>query len=321
MRWLFLSLCCLVAAPVWAQATPDPLQWLQRVATSAERLNYSGVFVYRSGGNTETSRIAHFADGDHEFEHIEMLDGSPREVVRDRDEVKCYLPEYRLVVVEHRNARRAFPAMLPAGLAGLTDFYVFRKGVAGRVAGHETQAIVVEPRDELRYGRQFWVDTASGLLLKASLIDDKGETRENFSFTEVKIGIPLDREQIRNGAKPQGSDWRVQNVRSVEFKPDESPWVFRNMLPGFRVVSGMRRQVRPDAPEVTHMMLTDGLGAISVFIEPQVAGKARAEGGVFSMGALNVYRRPLGEFQLMVMGDVPMLALKRLGDGLEARRK
>jgi len=300
-------------------AAADALQWLQRVSGSAVKLNYSGVFVYRSGNNTETSRITHFSDGAKELERIEVLDGSPREVVRENDETKCYLSESRLVVVEKRSNRRSFPALLPEGLGGLTDYYQFRKGTPARVAGYDAQLIVVEPRDDLRYARQYWVDNNTGLLLKAVLLNDKGETRESFTFTELKIGGPVDKEALKGHLKTTTADWRVHNVKTTEPGVDSIPWVQRVPVPGFRQISGMKRQNRPDGPETTHMVFTDGLAAVSIFIEPAAAGKSRSEVGAFSIGAVNVYRRSVGDFQLMAMGDVPLNTLKRLADGIEPR--
>lgn len=301
-----------------APAAADALQWLQRVSASAVRLNYSGVFVYRSGNNSETSRITHFSDGSKELERIEVLDGSPREVVRENDETKCYLSESRLVVVEKRSNRRSFPALLPEGLGGLTDYYQFRKGTPARVAGYEAQLILVEPRDELRYSRQYWVDNNTGLLLKAVLLNDKGEVRESFAFTELKIGGPVDKEALKGHMKVNSADWRVHTVKTTEAGVDSMPWVLRSPIPGFRQVSGMKRQNRADGPETSHLVFTDGLAAVSVFIEPASPIK-RSEVASFSMGAVNVYRRTLGEFQLMAMGDVPLNTLKRLADGIEPR--
>ena len=40
-----------------------------------------------------------------------------------------------------------------------------------------------------------------------------------------------------------------------------------------------------------------------------------------TVGPVNVYRRQLGAHRLVVMGEVPALAVKRLGDGIERRRK
>lgn len=317
-RCLLLSGLALPACA--ADASSDALQWLQRVTTSAATLSYSGTFIYQSGSQTETSRIVRLVEGGREYERLEVLDGSPREVVRVDNEVKCYLPESRLIVMERRNTQRGFPAILPEGLGALTQFYTIRQGQPGRVAGIDAQSVLVEPRDELRYGRQFWIDTHSGLLLKAALRDEHGEMRESFTFTALRIGGPVDREALKPRANATAG-WRVHDIRSVQVTGDDAAWTFRNQIPGFRRVSGMRRPPRPDAPESTHVVFSDGLAAISVFIEPLPAGKPKPETGLFSMGAINVYKRLRGDMLLVVMGDVPPAALRMLGDGIEARRK
>ena len=97
----------------------DGVSQLHKAMQATSRLNYSGVFVYRHGNVAETSHITHFVDGGKEYEHLEVLDGSPREVVRAGDEVTCYLPESRTVFIEKRAERGGFPAILPVSLHNL----------------------------------------------------------------------------------------------------------------------------------------------------------------------------------------------------------
>ncbi|HTJ96914.1 MAG TPA: MucB/RseB C-terminal domain-containing protein [Rhodocyclaceae bacterium] len=299
----------------------DPGPILLKAVNATQRLNYSGVFVYRHGSVSESSRIAHFVDGGKEFEHLEVLDGSPREVIREGDEVKCYMPESRTVFIEKRSERRTFPAILPASLTSLSEFYDISKGTPARVAGLETQAIVLEPRDEYRYAHQFWIDNASGLLVKATLSDDRHEVLESFAFTELKIGGPNDYERMKVRLAPN-EDWKVHHVSARESaRADEGNWIFKNSLPGFRRSAGMRRQVRLNTPESLHFMFSDGLAAVSVFIEPLASPTTKADGNVVNMGAINAYRRIIGDYQILVMGEVPPAAVKRLGDGIELRRK
>lgn len=301
-------------------AAGEALQLLQKVATAAQKTTYTGVFVYRSGDRSETSRITHLIEGDNEIERLEVLDGSPREVVRRNQEIRCFLPDNKLLIVERHGSRQFFPALLPGRLAGLTEYYQIRKGATGRVAGVEGQAIVIEPRDEFRYGHQFWIEPQSGLLLKATLIGDGGASLETFAFTEIRIGGPVDPEQLKPRIDAKGANWQVQHVRSNEVRADDGLWQFRSVLPGFRRQSGMKRQLRPDAPESTQYIFSDGLAAISVFIEP-LAGRSREDPAAFSVGAVNVYRRQVADHQLIVMGDVPVAALRRFGDGIEPKRK
>ncbi|MDD5250548.1 MAG: MucB/RseB C-terminal domain-containing protein [Rhodocyclaceae bacterium] len=312
-----LVVLCL-ALPAWAEAPPDALQWLYRVADAARKLTYTGTFIYQSGARTETSRITHLVEAGNELERIEVLDGSPREVLRHNDEVKCFLPETHLLIVEQRSTnRQSFPALLPTSLVGLTEHYTIRKGATSRVAGFESQAIIIEPKDDLRYGHQFWIDRRTGMLLKAELIGEHGDTIETFAFTELRIGGPVDRQALQSRPDKAGGDWKVVNIRTT--RGDDNQWLFNAPLAGFRKVMGMRRQMRPDVPEMNHIVFSDGLAAFSVFIEPLAGSKP--ETGQFAMGTINVYKRIAADHLLVVMGDLPPASLKKLADGMEMKQK
>ena len=295
-------------------------QWLQRISTAAQTLSYTGIFVYQNGSHGETSRITHIVDQDIELERLEVLDGSPREIVRRNDEIRCFLPENQLLIVARRSRGRSFPAMLPRTLGGLAESYQVRLGPVGRVAGIDSQAILIEPKDDSRYGRVLWFDPVSGLLLKEGLIGARGEVLEMVAFTEIRIGGKIDPRATKSRFEEQARNWQVFNVQSSSLHGEEGQWNFRTMLPGFRRLSWMKQQLRPDAPEVMQAVFSDGLAAISVFIEPANA-QDKAPDSAFAMGAISVQKRRLGNQQLLVMGDVPAAALKRFADGIELRGK
>ncbi len=322
-RWLLCGVCCLsllLVLPVRAEPQ-DGLFWLGRVMTAARELNYSGTFVYRNGGHAETSRITHLVEGGREFERLEVLDGSPREVIRNHDEVKCYLPESRTLIVEKRGQRSGFPVLLPTSLAGLAEFYAIRKGAPGRVAGRDSQTIFIEPKDDVRYGHQFWVDMESGLLLKAGMLNERGETIETFAFTQLQVGGSFDREALKSKFGAQSGGWRVSHMQASEARGKDETWQFKVQLPGFRKLAGMKRTAQianPAQAESVHMVFSDGLAAISVFIE---ALPEKPELGATSLGAINVYQRAIGEQLIVAMGEVPPATLKKFADGIEPKRK
>jgi len=70
-------------------------------------------------------------------------------------------------------------------------------------------------------------------------------------------------------------------------------------------------------------MFTDGLAAVSVFIDPlpAKAGTDTNAEAPFAIGAINVIKRYVGGYQLVVMGDVPAVALRDFADGIEPRDK
>lgn len=307
-------------APTFALAAGDGMILLQRAAVAAERLNFEGTFVYRSGARSETSRIAHTVSGGREMERVEVLDGSPREVIREGGDVKCFLPDEKLLIVEKGARARSFPALLPRGLGSLGDHYMARRAGQERVAGLEAQRVRLDPRDVFRYAHEFWIEPGSGLLLRAGLIDDRGEILENLGFTQVRIGDDIDPSRL----KPRFAgdrNLRVQQVRTREVRPEDEGWAFRQSLPGFRRVAAMRREAQGSAPESLHVVYSDGLAAISVFIERLGEASDGIENGLASMGPLSVYRRQADGHRLLVMGEVPAAAVKRLGDGIERKRR
>src|SRR5207244_10606913 len=132
-----LTLTLLLAPLAFAQ---DAVEWLQRSAHSARHLSYFDTIVYQHGGHVETSRIVHLFDATGEFEKLTNLDGPAREVVRNNDQVRCYYPDAKIVRIEPRSFRNAFPSLLPQQLSALATYYFFRKAEIARIAGLETQA-------------------------------------------------------------------------------------------------------------------------------------------------------------------------------------
>lgn len=310
-RALFIAV---LLAPTFSFAA-DGLVLLNKIATAARNLTYSGAFVYRRAGQEETSRIAHALVDGREMERIVVLDGSPREVIRNGQQVTCFLPDEDLLIIEDQPRQKRFPAMLPAGLSDLTRHYSVKPGAKARVAGIESQIILLEPKDALRYAHELWMDPVSGLLLKSTLLGERGEILESFSFTQVDIGGPLGRDALTPRYESRAP--RVRKVRSDELRAEDLPWSFRNVPLGFRKLSAMKRTTSADGPESLHVVFSDGLAAISVFIE-SVSAREIVEGSG-AMGPMHVYRRKVGDYRFIVIGEVPAEAVKRLGDGIERK--
>jgi len=299
-----------------AQAAPEALDWLRKIYQATEKLSYTGTFVYQQGERTETSRITRRADASGGIERLEVLDGLPREVVRTRDEIRCYLPDSQTVKVDRRRDQRGFPALLPSQVAGLTENYTITVGETARIAGFDCRAIVLAPKDELRYGYQLWADAQSGMLLKARAFNRAGETVEQFTFTQLEIGnVARERLRPRHAAR----SWRVEQSAIAPANLAEAGWNVVADLPGFHKVVEIRRLLR-DARPVGQVVYSDGLAAVSVFIEP-IAGRTEpARIGLATMGAVNVYTREVADHLVTVVGEAPAASVQRIGNRVEFRR-
>ncbi|MCX8018168.1 MAG: MucB/RseB C-terminal domain-containing protein, partial [Rhodocyclaceae bacterium] len=232
------------------------------------------------------------------------------------------LPDNRLVIVEQRSTRRTFPALLPAALAGLREYYSIRMEGVARIAGLESQIVRLDPRDAWRYGHRFWVAREAGLLLRADIWGSQGDALESLAFTELRIGEPASPEAVKPSSVEGKEGWQVRQAKLREMR-DDGPWLFRAELPGFRRLAALRRSLPPgsaEGGEVLHWIYSDGLAALSVFISP-AAAQATAETEVQTMGAISVARRHLAGHRIVVMGDVPPVTVRYFAEGIGVRDK
>jgi len=302
---------------VRAAYAEDAINWLSRAASAARQQNYVGTIVYQQGGHVETSRLVHLNDLGTELEKLVNLDGPAREVIRSADEVRCYYPDAKIVRVEPRTFRNAFPSLSPQQQKALAEYYDFRMAERGRVAGLETQAWVFEPRDGLRYGHKFWSDVASGLLIKARIVDDRSDVIEQFAFTEISIGVKIDRAMVKPTWPLTPPDWQLRQSGPGEVELKDTGWTVTRVPPGFiKIVEGFR-QLR-GMRQVAHLVYSDGLVAVSVFVEP-VGGGASHPIGLARQGGINVYIRQFDDNLVTVLGEVPAATVSQFAHSVARR--
>lgn len=328
-----VSLSYLIAYSAYAdESNPAPAAkreahvWLTKIQTAAHRLNYSGTFVYQQGDQVRTSRITHIQDGKNEIEKLEVLDGKPREYIRSNEEIVYYLPEAKTLLIEKRVTQDVFPAILGASPSELANYYHIRKAEVGRVAGFECQAVALEPKDNLRYGYKLWAEKSTGLLLRAQTFADQNELVEQIAFTHVAIGN-VDRDQVKP-SYPNTRGWRVENA--VMNHVNLTNWIVKSVPAGFKRIRELKRLVsdaassesadgaragnQPRQREVSQIVFSDGLAAISVFIEPGTL--SRTEGSM-QQGAMNIIGKRHGDFWLTIVGEVPLAAIKQVANSIE----
>ena len=318
MRALAFVLLVLPAYAL-AQAQNDAAAWLKKIYQASQTLSYSGTFVYRQGDRSESSRITRLVDASGDIEKLEALDGVRREVVRNGEEVKCYLPDSKVVKVDRRSTHPTFPALLPAQGSALAEQYTVVKEETARIAGFDCQAIALKPKDEFRYGYKLWADIASGMLLKARIVNEKGEAVEEFTFTQLSIGGNIGRDKLRSTFAGESRRWRVDNAGGVPANLAKSGWTVNAGIPGFHKVIEVKRQLR-QSQRVSQIVYSDGLAAVSVFIEPLELRREPVQTGMSSMGAVNIFTRELANHVVTVVGEAPPRTVRQIADTVEYHR-
>ena len=318
---VWLALAIGVSSPlVAAQESAEALGILQRMLKATHDLSYVGVLVYQQGAVSETARLARLFERGSARERMEILDGAPRELFLANDQIECYLPQFHRVTVEQVLPGRSLLPILPAS-ADVAAWYRVRKDGTARIAGRESDTILLEPRDGFRYAQRYWVDRATGMLLKAQTIDDQQAILEQFVFTQMQIGGVLAPSLLRQGyaLSRLGSDWRIDRAGIRVNALDDGNWRLSAIPPGYRktmeVLRGMSHNAR-----VGQIVVSDGVAAVSVFIEPARADVTTDPTGVFRSGAFHVFKRRVDDFVVTAVGEAPALSIQTIAEGVILRR-
>jgi sigma-E factor negative regulatory protein RseB len=297
-------------------ADEDATQWLERMSQAAHTLTYTGTFVYMQDGQMETMQLVHAVDAAGEHERLVSLSGTHREVIRDHGKVSCYLPEKETLVAGHPATPPGFPLNLPTQWEQLRNVYDFKVLGLSRVAGLAAQQIAIVPRDKLRYGQNYWIAADSGLLLRADTVNEQGEVVEQLEFTSLQQmeQIPAELLQPRAGSRAVNPSHQADSSKSGNSLTLH--WHVARLPAGFELELQRQHAIADDGVVVDHLIYSDGLASVSIFIEPR-SDQAEESGSTSRRGSVNAYTRILAQQRITVLGEVPPATVKQIGESIE----
>jgi sigma-E factor negative regulatory protein RseB len=339
----------------------DAAQWLTRLRQATNAPAYSGTYVVWSApGNLASSRIWRVITGDTRVERVDALSGQPRSTWRITDRrgshVETFLPVQRVLRIDRGDTPGGggFPNLPDAG-QGMSpaDYYDARQRGRERVAGFMADVVQFMPRDRLRYGYRVWSEQRTGLAIKLQTLDGQGRVLEQAAFSGLVFDAPVSVAGLKR-EMPNTRGWDLQHVVRVPTTAQAEGWqiggpagqpvpgfalqhCYRHPLPvrGVDVPAGNKpasepapggRENRNPVDGATPVswfqcVFSDGLAAVSVFIEPDGAMRHethhQGELDAALGGATHLLERRVGETGWLTMvGEVPPQTLKRFAEGV-----
>jgi sigma-E factor negative regulatory protein RseB len=293
-------------------------EWLDRMNRAVEELNYQGTFVHVLAGTAETLRIIHRNQDGSIGERIVSVDGG-REIIRQEDEVTCILPDRRVVLLEARKDLSPLVAALPSYSEALEPHYELKLFATARVAKRATQVLSIKPRDEFRYGYMLWLDEATAMPLKSQLTDEKGEIVEQILFTDIEMldSIPL--VALQPTIDTTGFEWLrpPESTQVTSEVTQEVPWRASSLPGGFKLSVATQSPIAGSETPVEHLVYSDGLATVSVFIEDPNT-KADVGEGFSNVGSTNAYSLTLRGRKVTAVGEVPRRTVRTIASSLVA---
>lgn len=309
--------CALLAIVSIDASAQDARWWLDRMNRAVVELNYEGTFVHVLGSNTEVMHIIHRNHGGRIGERLVSLDGAGREIIREQNAVRVILPERRLVLLETRKDSSPLVSALPNYSAELEPHYEFTLHDTARVAKRPVQIVGIKPKDEYRYGYTLWLDRETAMPLKSVLRDERGDVIEQILFTQIQMVDFIPASALHPAIDTEGFTFlrAPEEPESAEFTPPE----FRAaMLPrGFQLSAATQSGIAGSDYPVAHLVYSDGLATVSVFIEDPKTSAEVAEG--FSrVGSTNAYSLTLNGRKVTAVGEVPRQTVRSIAMSLSA---
>ena len=312
---LFATLSMLLAAG--AALGAEPKDWLERMNKALTTRNYVGVFTHMRGTRTETLRIIHRVKGRDVSERLLSLDASGREFIRQGDELTCYFPDKRTVLVERRAPDGPLLGALPSlADGGDSDVYEIRGGQRERMLGRSTRVVALHPRDEYRYGYRLWIDEETSMPLKTQLCDRSGQVIEQILFSSIDLPERIPDSMFKPQVDASNYRW-LRADRRVATTAAPAMWEAMRLPPGFRL-SIRSNQAMPGSSEpVEHMVFTDGVASVSVFVEPRKRDAKPAEGPA-RVGSSSAFSTVVDDHQVTAVGEVPPGTVKFIATQVKA---
>lgn len=289
----------LVACLPQSASAEELSSFLKGISSADHQLSYQGVFVLRKSDRMMSMQVSHAADDKGVRENMLSLNGETRQVIRNNDKVLTIYPDRDYVIVSEGKFKTELHPTLPESLDKLRAFYNIERLGDDRIANHKTAVIKLHPRDDFRYGYQYWVDAETGVLLRCDMFDGDDNIIEQMMFTQLvyKDELPASYFEF-----PGLADLQTHRLGANRVAAGDTGWDVAELPAGFMLTQSTLRNKQDD--ESLHLVYSDGLASVSIFIE---RGKSNSHylSGATSMGALNAYGAKKDDVYITVMGEVP----------------
>jgi sigma-E factor negative regulatory protein RseB len=295
-----------------------PTTWLERMNRALTTRNYDGTFSHWHGGTVELLRIIHRVQDGQVAERLVSLDGSGREFIRRGGSLTCYLPDKRTVLVEERPQQESLVGF-PAVNEQTASLYDIREVARIRVNRRETHLITISPRDEYRYGYRLWIDDSTAMPLKSQLCDARGEAIEQIVFADLRLPAHIPDSAFKPEVSAEGFRWLRSDGAVPPTATPTTEWSALRLPPGFRML--LRRvQILPGAPGwVDHLVYSDGLASVSVFVEVRPARPEQAQLTQWAtVGSSSAFSTVVDGHKITAVGEVPPATVRFIASQVKA---
>ncbi len=310
-----IGLLSLATAPLLAEIEPG--DWLNRMAAAIQTTSYEGTVIRIQDGEVEVLKVVHTVNDGVIREKVVAQDENGLEIIRVGNEVHSILPHRKSVLVEQLGDQSLLFSNLPSSEIRFGNEYDVAIVRSERIAGRETILLAIRPHDGYRYGHRIWLDTETSFPLQTQLIDDNGTAIEELKFAKITLNKEIQASALTTSFSIENFTWVTQS--SGHSAPEiETSWTSDELPAGFRAISTHEEQMQGSEEMVTHILYSDGLANVSVFIVAS-SGKIKMLTGAARLGGSNSYSIEIDEHEITAIGEVPAMTVEHIATTMRRR--
>lgn len=292
-----------------------PNDWLKRMSAAVQSTSYEGTVIRMEGGRAEALKVVHAIHDGVIREKVVAQEGNGLEIIRNGNEVHCILPDKKSVLVEEWDDQSTLFSTLPSSEVRFGSEYDVSIVREDRVAGRQAVLLAIRPHDGFRYGHRIWLDTDTGFPLRTQLIGDDGTAIEQVMFADIVLNGEINASALAPSYSTEDYRWFSQKSRHASREVD-TDWESTNLPQGFVAVSTHEEKMSGSDDYVTHILYSDGLANVSVFIAP--VGENDSQ-GPSRVGASNSFSVVVNDHHVTAVGEVPGLTVEQIATTMSAR--
>jgi sigma-E factor negative regulatory protein RseB len=180
--------------------------------------------------------------------------------------------------------------------------------------GRDTRIVTVRPTDNYRYGYRVWLDSATAMPLKVQIAGEDGVVIEQLLFSDISLPERIPASAVQPSMAIDSFSWRRSPTAS-----DPGPaaavgaeaWRVDSLPPGFSLRTVRSEGAKNAETSLEHLVYSDGVASVSVFIESGVAAGEQGE-GPSRMGGANAYTTVLEGYLITAVGEVPVRTVETI---------
>ena len=310
LKFFSLLVLSLTGIQAYADTVDD---WLDKMSLAMNQQNYQGILIIRQNDKLQSIKVMQGVTARGSWQTLESLTGEEQKIIRNNDRVTTIFPAKRLITIAENSERGPLHPVLPENRNTLKKLYSLKLTGQDRIANKTTQVLQIIPRDDHRYGYTFWLDNKSGLLLKCDLMDEKGRVLEQLMYSDIELltDAPdqhVDAEKLSLYQKIYLSD-----------KPHTSKknWAAIKLPVGFMLTRSIVMENKDKQRPSYHMVYSDGMASVSVFIEHGKKDQKPAI-GQSTMGPVNAYSSFIDDTYVTAIGEVPVATVRMIAQSMQS---